>query len=224
MVAPLRSAAAHLTLSNSVVSNSVAGGNGGGIYAVNSELTLTNSAISENSLADESEGAGGAIYFTTEGTNGLVIEKSGLDSNSSTNDGGGLYVNAGVALITNTTFGENTAVGSGGGIYNGGTATLTHVTVAHNTAETGGGIHDAELLHLYNSILSDNTGGDCSGTLNSNVGNLIKDGSCGHDETTGDPDMLELAGLPIYYVLQSGSPAIDSGNVDLLPGGGPARD
>ena len=53
---------------------------------------------------------------------------------------------------------------------------------------------------------------DCSGTLNSNVGNLIQDGSCGHDELVGDPLLLKLAGLPVYYLLQDASPAIDSGN------------
>ena len=201
-----------LTLTNSVVSASAAVGHGGGIYAVDSELSLSNSAVSGNSISEESETDGGGIYFSSSGTNGLTIAKSGLDGNSSPADGGGLYISGGVALITNTSFGENSAVGSGGGIYSASTATLTHVTVANNTAETGGGLHDAEQLHLYNSLLTGNTGGDCSGTLNSNIGNLIHDGSCGHDELTSDPRILELSGLPIYYVLESGSPAVDAGD------------
>ncbi len=201
-----------LTLTNSVVSASTAVGHGGGIYAVDSELSLSNSAVSGNTINEESETHGGGIYFSSADTNGLTITTSGLDGNSSPADGGGLYISGGVALITNTTFGENTAVANGGGIYNASTATLTHVTVANNTAETGGGIHDTEQLHLYNSLLAGNTGGDCSGTLNSNIGNLIQDGSCGHGELTGDPQILELSGLPIYYVLESRSPAVNAGD------------
>lgn len=201
-----------LTLTNSVVSASAAVGHGGGISAIDSDLSLSNSAVSGNSINEESETHGGGIYFSTSGTNGLTIAKSGLDGNSSPADGGGLYFSGGVALITNSSFGENTAVANGGGIYSAGAATLTHVTVANNTAETGGGIHDTDQLHLYNSLLAGNTGGDCSGTLNSNIGNLIQDGSCGHDELTGDPKILELSGLPIYYVLDTGSPAVDAGD------------
>lgn len=201
-----------LTLTNSVVSASSAVGHGGGISAIGSDLSLSNSAVSGNSIDEESETHGGGIYFSTSGTNELTIVKSGLDDNSSPADGGGLYISGGVALITNTSFGKNTAAANGGGIYSESTATLTHVTVANNTADTGGGIHDAEQLHLYNSLLADNVGGDCSGTLNSNIGNLIQDGSCGHDELIGDPKILELSGLPIYYVLDSGSPAIDAGD------------
>ena len=66
------------------------------------------------------------------------------------------------------------------------------------------------MLQLYNSILSDNTGGDCSGSLNANLGNLIEDGSCNHDGLTDDPMLLRLAGTPAYYLPQEGSSAIDA--------------
>lgn len=125
-----------------------------------------------------------------------------------------MYVTSGNATISNTSFAENSATDKGGAIYNAGTMTLTHVTIVDNSAEIGGGIYDTALLHLYNSILSGNDPEDCSGTLNSNVGNLIQDGSCGHEELVGDPMLLKLAGLPVYYVLQEASPAIDSGNTD----------
>ena len=201
-----------LTLTNSVVSASNSGGNGGGIYALNSDLVMNNSAVSGNSISDESDTAGGGIYYSGSESNSLTIQTSGVDNNSSPTDGGGLYLAAGLSLISNSTFGENTAVDEGGGIYNAGTSTLTHVTLAFNSAETSGGLYEAERLHLYNSLLSGNTGGDCSGTLNTNIGNLIDDESCGHDELVDDPMLLKLAGLPIYYVLKAGSPAIDAGD------------
>ncbi|MCY4021408.1 MAG: hypothetical protein OXG39_18520 [Chloroflexi bacterium] len=202
------------SMNNSVISNSASVGHGAGIYAETSDIVITNSAISANTAGTDEAVSGAGIYFAGGDDNSLLIDKSGLDSNSATDDGAGLYVTSGNATISNTSFAENSAADKGGAIYNAGTMTLTHVTIVDNSAEIGGGIYDTALLHLYNSILSGNDPEDCSGTLNSNVGNLIQDGSCGHEELVGDPMLLKLAGLPVYYVLQEASPAIDSGNTD----------
>ncbi len=201
-----------LSMNNSVISKSASVGHGGGIYADNSDVVITNSAITGNTAGVDEAVSGAGIFFAGGEENNLVIDKSGLDNNSATDDGAGLYVSGGIATITNTSFAENTATDKGGALYNDGSTTLTHVTIVDNSAEIGGGIFDNSLLHLYNSILSGNTVEDCSGTLNSNVGNLIQDGSCGHDELVSDPLLLKLAGLPVYYLLQDASPAIDSGN------------
>ena len=201
-----------LSMNNSVISNSASVGHGGGIYADNSDVVITNSAITGNTAGLDEAVSGAGIFFAGGEENSLVIDKSGLDNNSATDDGAGLYVSGGIATITNTSFAENNATDKGGALYNDGSTTLTHVTIVDNSAEIGGGIFDNSLLHLYNSILSGNTVEDCSGTLNSNVGNLIQDGSCGHDELVSDPLLLKLAGLPVYYLLQDASPAIDSGN------------
>ncbi len=200
------------SMNNSVISNSASASHGGGIYAESSDIVITNSAISANTAGANEAVSGAGIYFVGGEENSLLIDKSGFDSNSATDDGAGLYVNSGIATITNTSFAENSAADKGGAIYNAGTATLTHVTIVDNSAETGGGIYDNALFHLYNSILSGNITEDCTGTLNSNIGNLIQDGSCGHEELVGDPMLLKLAGLPVYYVLQEASSAIDSGN------------
>lgn len=203
-----------LSMNNSVISNSASASHGAGIYAESSDIVISNSAISGNTAGTNEAVSGAGIYFAGGEENSLLIDKSGFDSNSATDDGAGLYVNSGIATITNTSFAENSAADKGGAIHNAGTATLTHVTIVDNSAETGGGIYDNALLHLYNSILSGNIPEDCSGTLNSNIGNLIQDGSCGHEELVGDPMLLKLAGLPVYYVLQEASSAIDSGNTD----------
>ena len=203
-----------LTLNNSVVSESSSVGRGGGIHSTGSDLTLSDSAVSGNSIDQSGNSSGGGIYYQGTSETSLIIERSGIDGNSSRADGGGLYIKAGSAQIKNSTFGENSATGKGGGIYNNGEATITHATIANNQAASGGGLDDAKQVNLYNSLLSGNTGGDCAGTLNSNVGNLIKDGSCGHDELTGDPLLMKLAGLPIYYVLGNGSPAVDAADSD----------
>ena len=157
--------------------------------------------------------SGGGIYFNGE-DNSLTIDRSGLDTNVSLNHGGGLYIAAGSATITNSTFSGNTAGGEGGALYNAGDSELTHVTVVFNSAANVGGIADLASLELYNSIVADNAGGDCSGTLNALIGNLIRDLSCNHDGLSDDPMLLLLGGAPAYYVPQAGSPAIDAASAD----------
>lgn len=202
------------SMNNSVISHSASASHGGGIYAEASDIAISNSAISGNTAGVDEAVAGAGIYFAGGEENSLVINNSGFDSNSATDDGAGLYVSSGSATITNTTFAGNSAGDKGGAIYNAGATTLTHVTIVNNSAAMGGGIYDNSLLHLYNSILGGNVEDDCSGTLNSNVGNLIQDGSCGHAEMVDDPMLLKLAGLPVYYLPQEGSPALDGGNTN----------
>ena len=160
-------------------------------------------------LPDVDGVSGGGVYFTSESRK-LVVERSGIDSNTTPDSGGGLYIAGGSASISNSTISGNSADVDGGGIYSSSASVVTHATIVGNTAFNGAGIVDAFLLQLYNSILSDNQGGDCSGSLNANLGNIIKDGSCNHDGLTSDPKLLLLAGSPAYYLPQEGSPAIDA--------------
>ena len=160
--------------------------------------------------------SGGGVYFAGE-TSTLTIDRSGLDNNASPETGGGLYIASGFANISNSTISANQAGADGGGIYNAGNSILTHVTVVGNSAVNAGGVIDTTQLQLYNSILSDNEGGDCSGALNANIGNLIRDGSCNHDGLQNDPMLLLLAGAPAYYLPQLGSPAIDAAVADYCP-------
>ena len=152
---------------------------------------------------------GGGIYFEGE-ANSLHLERSGLDANVSHSSGGGVYIASGSASIKNSTISGNRAGAEGGGVYNAGVSTLAHVTVVHNFAANIGGLVDVSELLLYNSIVSDNAGGDCSGTLNALIGSLIRDGSCGHDGLSDDPMLLLLEGIPPYYAPQEGSPARDA--------------
>ena len=280
-----------LSLNNSAVRSSGARGLGGGIYALDSDVTLTDSVVSgnatdasgedyqpaqvaqleaeltaetqaaeseeiiqaeaqhaaegeaqaETSVIDEAQQAeateaptstpeptptqevleevvlpvvegtsGGGIYFAGA-SNTLVIERSGVDSNTTPTSGAGIFIASGSAAISNSTISSNTATGDGGGIHSEGDVALTHVTVYGNSAANAGGIADDSILQLYNSILANNTGGDCEGSLNANLGNLIRDLSCNHDGLSSDPMLLLLAGSPAYYLPQELSPAIDAG-------------
>ena len=124
-----------------------------------------------------------------------------------------MYVAAGRATITNTTISGNTA-GEGGALYNAGDSRLKHVTAVFNSAAETGGIVDSTTLQLYNSIVADNDGGDCAGTLNGLIGNLIRDLGCGHDGLSADPALLLLGGAPAYYLPQLGSPALDAASAE----------
>ena len=144
----------------------------------------------------------------------MTIDKSGLDTNVSPSNGGGVYIASGSATINNSTISGNRVGGEGGGVYNASYSTLTHVTVVGNSAMNVGGIVDNSMLLLYNSIVADNAGGDCFGTLNATIGNLIRDLSCGHDGLSDDPILLLLGGSPEYYLPQVGSPALDAASAD----------
>lgn len=186
--------------------------------ASEAELTAQSESTEETAVDPSAEAiiwdtSGGGVYFSGE-NNSLIINRSGLDTNSSHNHGGGLYIASGRATISNTTFSGNRASGEGGALYNAGDTRLTHVTVVFNSAPNIGGIVDTATLQLYNSILADNDGGDCAGTLNALLGNLIRDRSCGHDGLRDDPMLLPLGGSPIYYLPQEGSPALDAASSD----------
>ncbi len=171
----------------------------------------------ETLVLPEVEGrSGGGIYFAGESSM-LRLERSGVDNNTAADDGGGIYIASGGATIINSTISGNSAIGHGGGIHSAANAVLTHVTIYGNKAAVSGGLVDDSVLQLYNSILSDNSNGDCEGTLNANLGNLIRDKSCDHDGLSSDPMLLLLAGSPAYFLPQERSPAIDAAVAEHCP-------
>jgi hypothetical protein len=218
-----------LTVIDSIITgNRIHGGNGifgygGGIYnCPSSTLTLINTTISENS-AD----VGGAIC------NGgaLMIINSTFTGNVAHGQKGGGIANYGFLSITNSTFSGNSSGSSGlaGGILNGGlfqsagTILINNSTFSGNTAGEGkgGGIFNVKgsMVFVHNSIVANNTGGNCHGTLTSSGYNLSSDSSCSFDSAgdlnNTDPQLgpLENNGGPTdTMALLPGSPAIDAGN------------
>ena len=142
---------------------------------------------------------GGAIYMN--GTE-LTIKNSTIRDSETSNVGGGILIEGGTTTITNSTLTGNksTYVNNGGGaiFINDGTLTLTHVTIADNTATAGetGGLKVIlnGTANIRNSILANNSGADCSGTLNEDSSNLIESGSNGCSSTD-----LPLMAIP-YWV------------------------
>jgi hypothetical protein len=221
-----------LTVTDSIITgNRLQGGNGSfgygaGIYnCPSSTLTLINTTISGNSAE-----VGGGIC------NGgaLTIINSTFSENVARQHRGGAIANYGLLIITNSTFSGNSGGSSGlaGGILNGGlfqsagTLLINSSTFSGNIADKGrgGGLFNVKgsALVLQNSILANNTGGNCRGTITSGGSNLSSDESCGFagagDLNGIDPKLgpLQNNGGPTdTMALLPGSPAIDAGN----PGG-----
>jgi hypothetical protein len=211
---------------NRITSGNGSYGYGAGIYnCPSSTLTLINTAISNNSAL-----IGGAIC--NGGT--LTMINSTVSGNVARQHEGGGIANYGTLNITNSTFSGNIARSSllgslAGGILNGGlfqsagTLAINNSTFSGNAARggKGGGIFNVKgsTVVLQNSIVSNNTGGNCSGNLTSHGYNLSSDSTCDFDSTgdlnATDPKLGSLrnnGGPTKTMPLLPGSPAIDSGN------------
>lgn len=190
-------------------------GSGGGIYN-GGTLTINKSTVSGN-------GADRACWWSP--VFGWHVVCNG-------GDGGGIN-SFGTLTVYNSTVSGNVAMpgtgcgffcfttGSGGGISSGGgTLTISNSTISGNGAYQGGGIDGSATLQ--NSIVANNTGGDCSGSITSHGYNLSRDDTCNFTHVNHDlPNTDPLLGPLLYNVgpnhtqtmaLLPGSPAIDAGN------------
>jgi predicted outer membrane repeat protein len=104
----------------------------------------------------------GAATFSVEG---LTLQNGNA---STTSQGGGLYAKTqgkGNVTLTDNTFTNNTADGTGGGVYVLGTATLTDNTFSGNisTNGNGGGVSFNGSATLSNNTFTNNTAGGSGG-------------------------------------------------------------
>lgn len=198
---------------------------GGGIYAGGGTLTVNDSLITNNSASQ-----GGGI--ATHGS--LVLNNSSIVGNTSTESGGGIrsYYVSSTLTVTNSTIAFNRARYGGGIGTDGGTAstagpiTLSNSAVVFNSSVSGGGgieigtSNPARTEILENTLIFDNeapTGPDCNATVDISSHNIFGNiANCTRTSITDDQVGVDplLAKYPMgalrYYVLQSGSPAIDN--------------
>lgn len=128
-------------------------------------------------IANGSGATGGGI--ANNGT--LVVTNVTFSGNHASSAelfwGGGIY-NTGTLIVSNSSFSGNYA-GVGSGLYNIGTLTVTYSTFSGNS---GAALANAGSASLENTILANNTGGDCDnrgGSFTDAGYNLDDDGSCG---------------------------------------------
>jgi len=217
----------HVTLSGLTIRNG-SSWSGGGIRATG-VVAINNSSILGNI------GPNGAGIHNDEGT--LVINSSTISGNhagdticlkscNGPTQGAGIYnfsyTKQASLTLNNSTVTGNDATSSklpsvGGAIAGTGSISINNSTISGNSADSGGGI--AANAVIQNSIVADNSGGNCSGTLISKGYNLSSDNTCNF---TGPGDMnntgpllgpLQNNGGPTNtQSLLSGSPAIDADN------------
>lgn len=156
------------------------------IFTIGTTLGVTLSGLK---LTGGQAPSGGAIEVRPGGNLSLI--RSAVSGNRATNEGGGIFNDAGTVSLTQVTISANvvsdgpsqtTIRSNGGGIYNatGGTLTVTNSTISGNSAdEDGGGIANNGTATLLNSTLSANVSdndnddrGDGGGIQNTGAANV----------------------------------------------------
>jgi hypothetical protein len=201
----------------------------------------------------EQASAGGGIY-NSAGT--VTLTNSTVSDNRAVR-GGGIHNDAGTVTLINSTVSGNTATEDGGGVYELGPTTATthlnNVTITGNTADAdgdnsgdGGGIFNAGVLHVKNTIMVGNNDLSPAGTVHpdcSSTGlgafptrqyNLVGDNSGCPGFVNGangnrvgatvtsvlDTTLADNGGGTLTRALLPASPAIDAGD----PAGCTAQD
>jgi hypothetical protein len=217
------------SITNSTLSGNSSSASGGALYIYDGSLRLTNDFVTGNNANSGGGDGGGAVW--DESNDPITISGSLFTDNGADFGGAIWYSGNGAFVVTNDTFEGNTAAGAGGAIdfnsYAPSGSVLLNDTIADNTAENGGGIgYPYSANSIENTIVADNTGGDCAGVADFNArdadtgGNIDSDGSCfggdgvASDQTSVNAMLGSLAnngGPTETAALLAGSPAIGAG-------------
>ena len=157
-----------LTLERVTLSDNRATSSGGAVFIQGGQLTINDNIFSDN----RADSSGGAIYAAGST---VKIRGSALFGNQAGSSGGGLFGLGETTTITNSTFDGNSAASAGGGVFGDGTFSLRNVTLTANQAARGGGIaRGGGAFRFRNTLIAGNTGGDCTGTVESLGYNLVQ--------------------------------------------------
>ena len=116
----------------------------------------------------------------------LTAANDTFSGNSAGGSGAGIFDDSGSATTTDDTFSGNSAIQNGGGIYNDSGSMVTNDdTLSGNSADTGGGISTTGAITLSDTVLANNTGGDCNGAVADGGYNVDDDGTCGFSSENG---------------------------------------
>lgn len=230
-----------MDITNSIVSNNVAGGNGpdfpfgngGGITNTSGAvLFITNCTISGNSAGLNGGGVNNAGPLAT--ISGSTINDNmamGVNELEGWGLGAGVY-NSNSLTIINTTLSNNNSTRAGGAVGNHGSLQIRHTTLSGNGAIEGSSIANysgasVQIGHTVLKVVSGISSGiyNNSGTVTSNGYNLCSDNGSGlltgpGDQVNTEPMLgpLQNNGGPTFtHELLTGSPAIDTGNPSFTP-------
>jgi hypothetical protein len=204
---------------------------GGGIYS-SGALTMNNSVVSGNHANTDSTSDGGGLFLNS--SHPTSITNTTISGNIATYYSGGIHDQAsGLLTLTNVTISGNKA-NIDGAMTNTGVAQteVLSSTIANNNFSSGGtlgGISNySAIIKFKNTIIANNTGGNCNlggGSWTSLGHNLDSGNTCNFTQTGDlhdtDPKLGALASdsaswLPTMALL-AGSPAIDAGTISGYP-------
>jgi hypothetical protein len=199
-------------------------GNGGGIAAYTSTLTIQSGQILNNSTSVNCEGYGGGIYFSN---GALTLDSTRIENNCAANTpfyglGGGLaFVNSPYTLtnalvINNYAFNNDTTVGGLSASVNS-PGLVVNNTLANNKGQA---MRVASALTVTNNIILGHTTGisltaatPISATFNNFFNNTTNTRGFSLDST----NIVINPQLDANYRLNAGSPAIDAGTRTNAP-------
>jgi hypothetical protein len=208
----------NLRLVNVTVTGGQTSDVGGGVYVANGSLSLVNCLVISNTAA-----YGGGIF--QGGTTGRVdVIGSVIELNSTSNHGGGLYVN-GSAALTNTLVLSNTASWHGGGLHViSGKADLTGGVFSNNRAlnGNGGAVSLNGDLTLTGTQIISNTAFNGGGLQQWNAGFtvLISNARFERNAASGIGGGAAISSTIIMNYSSFVSNTVDSGNTNNTFGGG----
>ena len=162
---------ADVKLENVNVTGNSSQGNGGGIYAKNSDVVLTDTTISGNTVTGSGKDGGGVLVKNGS----LTINDSTISDNTAPDQGGGIHVEWSELKITDSTVSGNKAA-NGAGIFMADTDvpknetehTITKTTIENNTASNlGGGVYvgNNSDVTITDSTLEGNTAASQGGAI-----------------------------------------------------------
>ena len=138
----------------------VAYSDGGGVYAYEGSLTITDSIISGNRVFGDNNSMGGGVSMATGVLN--IVNTTISDNHTENGSGGGIYGYECTVTLTDVTITDNIAGGYGGAVYSGwggGSLTITDSVVNRNTSNFSGAIANWGDLAVTRCTISGNSGG-----------------------------------------------------------------
>lgn len=200
-------------LNGGTVSDNTAGGSGSGGGMALVEGTATISGVTFD--ANQASFFGGGVVSLVA-TDAFSITHSTFSNNIAASGGGIYYILGTSAFVANSTFSGNDVGSQASGIYANADLTLTNVTVANGIGDSGVVQAGAGVLTLENSIVANNAGDECDGTITTNgLPNLATDATCNALIVNANPGLGVLqnnGGTTDTHALLVASPAIDSGD------------
>ncbi len=170
-------------------------GHGGGVYLEKGLFKLgTTGNVKDGNISNNTAGSGGGVYIGSsnvstiadetpdEPTEGFIMYGGTITGNSTTDDGGGIYLNGGSFLMNNGEISNNSSSTDGGGvcIANNGNFTMNNGDITGNgkisgkLTRNGGGVYlDGGTLTVNAGNISENAATASGGGVyisNGNVG------------------------------------------------------